>query len=209
MHLLQGFPMPHRRAGSWQISGLFARALSLCLLLWLPHSLSMAQTAASEKKGTAIEKRVKAAFLYQFLNYVDWPAAAFAKSDVPYVIGVANADDIADELASLASGRSVNNRTVTIKKLRPGDALNDIHVLFIGRTELSRQQQLLKQAQAQPVLAVTESEGALTQGSMINFRIADDRVRFEVAPDVVEKAGLKLNSRMLAVALSVTKGTPQ
>ncbi len=58
------------------------------------------------------------------------------------------------------------------------------------------------------MLLITESDGALAQGSMINFRIVEERVRFEVATDPVERAGLKLNTRMLSVALNIVKGTP-
>jgi hypothetical protein len=81
--------------------------------------------------------------------------------------------------------------------------------VFVGKAEKARQAQLLKQAQMQSVLSVTETEEALAQGSMINFRIVEDRVRFEVALAPVEKAGMKINSRMLGVAISVIKGTQQ
>lgn len=210
MRPLQAFAPP-RCFSRWRLFGApFARTAALCLaLLCLLLSVSMAQTPSVSITEAASEERVKAASLYKFLNYVDWPPAAFAKSDAPYVIGVVNADDIADELLKFSAGRSLKGRAVTVKKLRAGDSLNGMHVLFIGKAERARQPQWLKQSQLQPVLLVTETEGALAQGSMINFRLADDRVRFEVALDPVEKSGLKINSRMLAVALSVDKGTQQ
>jgi hypothetical protein len=212
-HLLQAFASSRFFSGPRLIGMPFVRTVALCFALNSAVAVSIAQTAAinsgTSTSAVAIEERVKAASLYKFLNYVDWPPTSFAKGDSAYVIGVVNADDIADELARISAGRSTNNRPVTIKKLHIGDPLNGIHVLFIGRAEKARQPQLLKQSQPYPILVVTETDGALAQGSMINFRVVDDRVRFEVALDAVEKSGLKLNSRMLAVALSVNKGTPQ
>jgi hypothetical protein len=206
--LLQVFASPRFFSGSRLISGSFARTVALCFALCWLLPVSMAQTSTANSSAVASEERVKAAFLYKFLNYVEWPPASFEKSDSPYVIGVVNADDLADELSKISTGRSVNNRLVTVKKLRVGDPLNDLHVLFIGKAEKARLPQLLKQSQLH-ILDVTEIEGGLAQGSMINFRLVDDRVRFEVALDAVEKADLRLNSRMLAVAIAVTKGTQQ
>ncbi len=171
--------------------------------------MAIAQTSVFNSGAAASEERVKAAFIYKFLNYADWPPASFAKPESPYVIGVIGADAIADELAKISAGRSVNSRPAVIKKIQPGDALHGIHVLFIGKAERARQPQLLKQVQLQPILAITETEGALAQGSMINFLLIDDHVRFEVALEPVEKSGMKLSSRMLTVAISVDKGNQQ
>jgi hypothetical protein len=88
-----------------------------------------------------------------------------------------------------------------------GDALAGLHVLFVGgRNDRGRQAALLHQVQAVPVLAVTEADGALEQGSMINFRLIDERLRFEVALDPVKRSGLELNTRLLSVASAVIKG---
>lgn len=162
-----------------------------------------------DNTAAASEERVKAASVYKFLSYVDWPAASFAKADSPYVVGVINADDVHDELTKITAGRTVSNRPVLIKKQQLGDVLTGVHVLFIGKTERARQTPLLKQLRGQPILLVTETNGALVHGSMINFEIADDRVRFSVSLDPVEKSGLKLNTRLLGVAIAVVKGSSQ
>lgn len=184
----------------------FLGALALCLALCSLHLAALAQAPATTSTAAASEERVKGVSIYKFLNYVEWPASAFDKPDSPYVIGVLGADEVADELARVAAGRTMNNRGVIVKRLQAGESFNGIHVLFIGKGERARQAQILKQVQLQPKLLITETDGALAQGSMINFKMVDERVRFEVALDPVEKSGLKLNSRMLAVALSVIKG---
>jgi hypothetical protein len=170
--------------------------------------LNIAAPAAAA--GTAIvasEERVEAAYLHKFLNYADWPPAAFPQADTPYVIGVAGDDGVADELARIAAGRSVNNRGVIVKRLLPGDTVNGLHMLFVGRGERARLAQWLRLAKGRAILTVSAADGALEQGSVINFRIVDDRVRFEVSADAAEQSSIHLNSRLFSVATNVVKGS--
>jgi hypothetical protein len=184
----------------------FNRAVTV---LWLGAAgLNIAAPAAAA--GTAMvasEERVEAAYLHKFLNYADWPPAAFGQADTPYVIGVAGDDTVADELARIAAGRSVNNRGVIVKRLLPGDTVNGLHMLYIGRGERARLAQWLHQAKGRPILTVSALDGALEQGSIINFRIVEDRVRFEVSLDASEQSSIRLNSRLFSVATNVVKGS--
>lgn len=192
-------------------------ALLACMLWAVLPQTGRAQSAAAPSAGTApataaattataSEERVKAASLYKFLGYTEWPKAAFARPDAPYVIAVTGAEDIAEDLDRLVAGRRVNDRPVAVRRVRPNESLSGVHMLFIGKGERGRQAQLVRQLQGQPVLIVTENDTGPVPGSMINFRIADERVRFEVALEPVEKAGLRVDARMLAVALVVHKG---
>jgi uncharacterized protein DUF4154 len=163
--------------------------------------------ARAAEDPESLELRVKAAFLYKFAGYVEWPTKAFARPETPVTIGVIGAEPLATELAQAVTGRTVNDRPVTVKRLRAGESLAGLHVLFIGRAENARLDQLAQSAQPRSILTVTESDGALARGSVINFVLSDGRVRFEIALDSAEKSGLKLSSRLLAVAQQVT-GTP-
>ncbi len=185
---------------------LLLRVLALSLALWAWPATSIAQSASGDPGINADEESVKTAFLYKFPNYVEWPASSFPKSDSPYVIGVMGSDAIAGSLARMSANRSIKNRPIVVRNLETGDSLNGIHVLFIGRSERARLPQLLKQLGAQPTLTVTEADDALAQGSMINFRIVEERVRFEISLDAADRSGLKLSSRLLALATVVTKG---
>jgi len=162
--------------------------------------------AAAGAPMVASEEKVEAAYLHKFLNYAEWPPAAFPQADSPYVIGVAGDDTVADELARIAAGRSVNNRGVVVKRLLPGDPINELHLLFVGRGERGRLAQWLRPAKGRAILTVTAFDGALEQGSIINFRTVDDRVRFEVSVDAAEQSGIHLNSRLFSVATNVVKG---
>jgi hypothetical protein len=167
----------------------------------------LAPAAAAEAAAVASEERVKAAFLHKFLNYAEWPQPVLARAEDPYVIGVAGDDGVADELARIAAGRTVNNRGVVVKRVLPGESLADLHMLFIGHGEQARQAQWLRQARGRAILTVTDADGALEQGAMINFRILEERVRFEISVDAVEQGRLRLSSRLFAIATNVVKGS--
>lgn len=162
----------------------------------------------AQAEPAAGEHAVKAAFLYRFAGYVDWPASAFAGAAAPLTIGVVGAEPLRTELQEVVRGRVVADRSVEVRKLAPGEPLAGVHILFLGRAEAGRVGALRSWLQDAPVLIVTEADGALAQGSMINFVVLDRRVRFEIALDAAEKHGLRLSSRLLAVAQKVTGGTP-
>ena len=149
------------------------------------------------------ERAIKAAFVSKFIAYVEF---AGHTAPAPLVIGVVGADDIARELARIVGTRAINGRHVSVRTLEPRDRLDAVHVLFVGLGESERADQLLRAAAAQGILTITESADALRHGSVINFRIVDERVRFEVSLGAAEKARLKLSSRLLSVAHYVDKG---
>ncbi len=183
-----------------------ARALALagCLAGALAAPATVAAAATSEAPG--VERNVKAAFLYKFLSYVEYPQALL-DNNAPYVVGVAGTDDIAAELSRITAGRNINNHPVQVRVVRAGDTLAGVHLLFIGAAEAARgSPALLRAAQQAGVLSVTETPGALQAGSVINFRLVDDRVRFEVSLEAAEKSNLRLSSRLLSVAYTVQKG---
>lgn len=150
----------------------------------------------------AAEPTVKAAFLYKFAGYVEWPPNNFPAPDSPFVIGVLGADEVAAELERIVPGRTVNDRRVVVRRLKEGEPPRGAHLLFVGRAEASLRP-ILRTAQAQGVLTVTETERGLELGSAINFVVAEDRVGFEVSLDSAERVGLRISSRMLAVARRV------
>ena len=142
--------------------------------------------------------------MFRFLGYVEWPSSSQTERDF-YVIGVIGAPDIAEELAVIAADRRVNERNVVVRRMSAAEAPGDVDELFIGTSDLAQLQAITARLHNKPVLVVTQSEHALAHGSMVNFRVADDRLRFEVALDAAEQAGLRVSSRMLSVALQVVR----
>jgi hypothetical protein len=192
------------RAPGWLGTG--APSLGLCLALSLAlgmHAPCAAQVPPVAKLDVRRdESQIKAAFLYKFTAYVDWPDGAFATADAPLTIGVIGADALATELEQVVAGRKVNDRLVAVRRLKPDDPLKGVQIVFIG------QGTSMHLRPSPGLLVVTEAEAALTQGSVINFVLVDRRVRFEIALDAAEKNGLRLSSRLLAVAEKVVTGAP-
>lgn len=181
---------------------LFA-VLALAVLVVLGPS---APAAGQELQAT--EYRVKAAFIYKFGDYVEWPAEAFHSPNSPLVIGVIGADAIADELARVSAGRTVGGRPVAVRKLRHGEPLSGLHMIFIGRTSRAQLSTALAASKGQPALTIAEAEDGLRLGSMVNFVIVSDKVRFDVALPPAEASRLKISSRLLAVARNVVASVP-
>ena len=100
---------------------------------------------------------------------------------------------MADELDAVVADRTVHGRPVVVRRLRPASRLGGLHVLFVGRGESARLPDLLAAAQGQPLLIVTESDEAPARGSMINFVVVDDKVRFDVALRAAERGKLKIS----------------
>lgn len=180
--------------------------LSAALILWAVLCTSAPSAHAQPAPPVQDEAGVKAAFLLRFVQYVEWPRDAFAQPAAPLVIGIAGADAIAAELSQMASSRAAQGRPVTVRPAKAGDDLTSMHILFIGSEDEAMIAQYVGAVRGRPVLVVTESPRSLEQGSMINFVIAERRVRFEIAPEAAERAGLTLSSRLLAVAMRIHRG---
>ena len=159
---------------------------------------------AADESALAIQQRIKAAFLYKFAAYVEWPSGVFAQTDAPIVIGVAGADAIARELEQAAVGRKTAGRPVIVRRIARGEPVADCcQILFIGTGEPARVEELLSHTQGRPVLTVTEVAAQHPKGSIINFLAAEDRIRFDISREAAERNGLQLRSQLLSVARQV------
>ena len=205
MHRQLNRPTNHRLRRTDVRRSLAAWALASVAALCAGVGLVPPVRAQSAVPGVPLERRVKAAFLYKFLGYTDFPPSAFADATMPLTIGVIGADDLAVELARVVAGRTVNNRAVEVRELRESDAAARVHLLFVGGGDTQRVGRVVHQAGG-AMLVVTECENGLQVGSVINFRIIDERVRFDVSLDAAERNGIKLSSRLLTVANRVQKG---
>jgi hypothetical protein len=153
---------------------------------------------------SAVEVRIKAAFLYKFTEYVDWPPNALPSEDSPFTIAVLGDDRVADELAEILAHRPTNGRRFQMKRLVDDEAVSGMQILFVGRAREGGAR--LKAVAEAPILVVTDAIALPRTGSTINFVVAGERVRFDVALDDAERRGLRLSSRLLTVAQSVRGG---
>jgi hypothetical protein len=200
--------MTARRTATRRVARLAAAVISLALAATTLVEVGRAQTSSLQ----AAERTIKAAFLFKFAEYVDWPeapvqpvdspfgAAPVEPVDSPFVFGVLGSGALADDLLRMTEDRTLDARPIRVRRLAAGDAIDDLQVLFIAADQENRVGELLSSARGRPILTVTESDGALANGSVINFTTMGERVRFEVSLNAAEVNSLRLNSRLLAVA---------
>jgi len=147
------------------------------------------------------EDEVKAAFLYHFGTYVEWPSGAPA--DDAITIAVLGAEGVARQLQGFLPGRRIQGRAVQVRRLGSIAELGDDEVLFIGPENNAQLPALIEAVASRPVLVVTDAADGLARGAMVNFQLIDERVRFEISLPNAEEAGLMLSSRLLSAALRV------
>ncbi len=124
------------------------------------------------------------------------------------MIGVAGSDEMAAELARIVAGRTIHNRPLVVRPFRDGEANGAVHLLFVAGADSARAARVLRQAPPGPVLLVTECGNGLQLGAVINFKIVEERVRFDVSLEAADKNNIRLSSRLLTVANHVSKGAP-
>jgi YfiR/HmsC-like len=150
---------------------------------------------------TYSEDAVKAAFLYRFAGYVDWPAAALVEPQ--FTIAVLDAGGVAGELGRLLQNRRVQDRPAQVRSIKSIRELNNAQMLYVGASHREDLRRLIAGLSGRPVLVVTNEDDGLDAGSTVNFLLIDQRVRFEISVDAAQSAGLKVASELLAVALRV------
>jgi hypothetical protein len=156
---------------------------------------------SSAQEAIYSEDEVKAAFLYHFATYVQWPASVPA--DRPLSIAVLGASQIVANLDAFLPGRTVAGRSVTVRALEDVESLADDDVLFIGAEHNARLTELIESLGDRPILVVTDAADGLDHGAIVNFQTINERVRFEVSVPAAQNAGLRLSSRLLSAAIRV------
>jgi hypothetical protein len=151
----------------------------------------------------AEEYKVKAAFLFNFVKFVDWPEAAFADAYAPVVLAVLGDDPFGDSLDKL-QGRTVKGRPVAIRRAASLKALGRFHVLFVSSAERFDLVSVLSAAEAMGALTVGDARGFRKMGGAIELVRSDDRIAFEVNLDAARRARLKISSKLLGLAKVVS-----
>jgi hypothetical protein len=147
------------------------------------------------------EDEVKAAFLYHFATYVQWPASVTV--DRPLAIAVLGAPQVVENLEAFLPGRTVAGRSVAVHTLEDVESLADDDVLFIGAEHNARLSELIESLGERPILVVTDAADGLDHGAIVNFQTINERVRFEISVPAAQSAGLRLSSRLLSAAIRV------
>lgn len=179
------------------------RALLSSSLLLACLGLSVYAQIPGLNGQQAAEAQIKAAMVYRFLGYTHWPEAAFPSEDSPYRIWVLDANPVAQELQAIANARRANDRPIEVFETNSVTQISDPHVVFVGRDAERHLQRLEQFTNGHATLVVTESEQGLDRGSIINLRLVDGRIGFDVSLADAQKSNLQISSRLLPLAISV------
>lgn len=174
-----------------------ARALCGWLFLTGFTAGGMAQDSVTK------EYQIKAAYLYNFAKFVDWPAQRFANDQSPLVIGVFGQNPFGDELQAIARNHKINGREIVIKPVATVAEAGAVHLLFFSAAEDGHVVETLAGLKGAAVLTVGESEKFTAAGGMITFVREADKVRFEINTAAAEQQGLKISAQLLKLARPV------
>jgi YfiR/HmsC-like len=162
--------------------------------------VASALAVGAEGTRTLNEYSVKAAFLYNFVLYTDWPPEAFSGPDAPLVIGVLGDDPYGGLLDRALPSKRVKGRALEVRRVGWDGGVLGCHVVFLAASETRRIGELLQQIDQQSVLSVCDTTAAAERGCVIGFMVADARVGFDINTASASKARLSISSRVLALA---------
>ena len=147
---------------------------------------------------------LKAAFLYNFAKFVDWPAETFPATSTPVTICTVGDEPFGSSLDAIA-GKIVQKRALAIKRIRAGTAVNDCQILFISPSELPLPRALAHSLEKAPVLTVCDLDACAEQGIMIELRKENEKVRLVVNLSSIQRAELKVSSHLIKLATLVER----
>jgi hypothetical protein len=169
------------------------RVLSLALLL--------AATLARAQDSQPIEYRFKAAFLWNFAKFIEWPPRAFTNESAPFIIGVLGTNPFGEELEQTVRGKQIGTHPIKVQLFRSADDAKHCHILFVSASEQSRLAEVFKTLGDAPALTVGEYDQFTQKGGMINFVREGNKIRFQINDAAAQAAGLKISSKLLSLAV--------
>ena len=165
----------------------------------------LAAPPAARGEGTAAEYDVKAAFLYNFTKFVQWPESAFHDERSSLNLCVLGDDPFGRVLQQIAEGEAAGRRLTVLRASRMSDPAV-CQILFVSRSERDKLPQIFKAVRGSPVLTVGDTQGFLEQGGIVNFVLEGSKVRFEISQESAERVGIKISSKLLRLATRVVPG---
>ena len=164
-------------------------------------------TLATAAEPAPTEYEIKAAFIYNFAKYVEWPEESGPDSGELFVIGVLGDDPFGALLDQIARTKTVGDKPIVIRRFDRLEDYTPCHVLFVAASAQDLLPAVLEKLAHSPVLVIGDTEGFAQRGVTINFVIERSKVRFEINPEAAACAGLKISSKLLRLAKIVTEET--
>ena len=177
-------------------------AAGLLLLLCLLSTPAI----ASELNDSPNEYQIKAAFLFNFAKFVEWPADAFASPQAPFAICVLGEDPFGSLLDATLAGKSMGAHPALLRRIKEYGEVRHCHMVFVSSSEIHSYVEVIESVGRSSVLLVGDTEGFAALGGMIEFTVEGNHVRFLINPDAAQRARLTLSSKLLMLARIVHDG---
>jgi hypothetical protein len=167
-------------------------------LLW-----SMATSGgvpAWAQESNLSEYQVKAAFLYTFTKFVDWPEEPSGEVQANSAICVIGDDPFGEYLDTLVQGKQLNGRPIIVKRMKRGESGRSCRIVFISSSEKGHLRPILDSLRGSSALTVGDMENFARSGGMVNLVVEGKHVQFEINVDAAKRAGLTISSKLLGLA---------
>lgn len=181
---------------------LFARLLRSGLPLIAAVTMTGWATAAATQ--TPNEYGIKAVFLFNFAQFVEWPATAFPDATTPFVIGVLGDDPFGGLLDETVAGEMLNGRPFVVRRFRSVEEVGTCHILFVSRSEAGRLEKIMPMLAGRTTLTVSDAEDFARAGGMIALVNANNRIRLQINVEAATREMLVFSSKLLRPAEIVT-----
>jgi hypothetical protein len=165
---------------------------------WL--ALLLMACAAPWAMAAPSEYQVKAVFLFNFSQFVEWPSAAFQSPAAPFVIGVLGDDPFGASLDEAVRSESVNQHPLLVKRIRDLGEIADCNILYLGQMDSKRMEEVLAALKGRSILTVSDADGLARNGVMIRFVTESHRVRLKINLGVAKASNLTISSKLLRLA---------
>jgi hypothetical protein len=174
--------------------------------LWLTLVVFAAAASATRVYAAPSEYQVKAVFLFNFAQFVDWPVESFPSPDGPFVIGVLGEDPFGAQLDDVVRGERAGGRSIVIERYRKVGEIRNCNILFIGRTETEHLDEILAALDGRSILTVSDADPAGPRGVMIRLVNENNRIRLRIDVAAAKAANLTISSKLLRPAEIVGRG---
>jgi hypothetical protein len=188
------------QTGHVSLGGSARRNKSHCVALLFVSAFLISPQCAHSQAGDLNEYQVKAAFLFNFAKFIEWPAGTYSSPQGPFSICIFGKDPFGKILDDALAGKSMNNHPVAILRPKDDSDLRHCQMVFVSASESRSYAEILEKVRGTSVLLVGETDGFAAAGGMIEFLLQDNHVRFAINPDATQRAGLKCSSSLLALA---------
>ena len=148
----------------------------------------------------AAEHQLKAVYLFNFGQFVEWPPEAFASPDAPFVIGILGEDPVAETLEAVVHGESLHGRRVVVSRFEQPSGIGPCHIVYIGRGEAARLDAALAAVRGRAVLTVSDVGGAEHRGAVIALFTESNRIRMRINVGEARAGNLVISSKLLRPA---------